>query len=94
MIACIVCKIVIVYLLMACARSVIADTLNRRVIGFIHGDTLTVLEPRFEQLRNLLVDIAAPESEQPFGTCSQRHLRALTFGQSVTDRRLRRAGLL
>ena len=39
----------IAYLLIACAGLVIADMLTGRVVGIAGGDTLTVLDARFEQ---------------------------------------------
>jgi hypothetical protein len=51
----------IAYLLIACAGLVIANMLTGRVVGIAGGDTLTVLDARFEQHKIWLVVIGAPE---------------------------------
>jgi len=61
-----------------------ADTLTGRVVAITDGDTLTVLDAKFQQHKIRLIGIDAPESEQPFGTRSQQHLSALVFGRQVT----------
>ena len=61
-----------------------ADTLSGRVVGVTDGDTLTVLDTRFQQHKIRLVGIDAPESEQPFGARAKQHLGSLVFGSAVT----------
>jgi|GEM_PF-3848840 len=40
------CKIIIACALIACAGSVVADTLSGRVVAIADGDTLTLLDTR------------------------------------------------
>ena len=55
----------IAYLLIACAGLVIADMLTGRVVGIAGGDTLTVLDARFEQhKRSGWSSLARPRGSQ------------------------------
>jgi endonuclease YncB( thermonuclease family) len=65
-------------------RAAAADTLSGHVVGVTDGDTLTLLDTRFQQHKIRLVGIDAPESEQPFGARAKQHLGSLVFGRAVT----------
>ena len=62
------------------------ETLVGRVVGVADGDTLTLADAQRRQRRIRLVGMDAPESGQPFGGASKRHLSALVFGRSVEAR--------
>jgi micrococcal nuclease len=70
-----------------------ADSLSGRVVGITDGDTLTVLVDR-QQLKVRLVEIDAPEKEQPFGNRSKQPLAELCFNKTVVlvDKGLDRYG--
>lgn len=78
------CAAVVLLLCLALTPLAIADTISGRVIGITDGDTLTVLDSRFQQHKIRLTGIDAPESDQPFGTVSRQHLATLVFGKQVT----------
>lgn len=56
------CKDVAVDLLTACARSLLTPFWLLALLSSPPGDTLTALEPEFEQHMNLLIGIGAPGS--------------------------------
>jgi endonuclease YncB( thermonuclease family) len=71
-----------------------ADTSIGRV-KIADGDTLTVLEAKFQQHKIRLGGIDAPKREQPFSAHSQQHLDAAVVGPRVTiesDGRIATAG--
>lgn len=54
-----------------------------KVVGISDGDTLTVLRSGREQVKIRLYGIDAPESDQPHGQASRKHLSSLVFGKNV-----------
>jgi micrococcal nuclease len=60
------------------------------VIAIADGDTLTVLDSDFKQVKVRLAEIDAPESKQPFGTRARQSLGELCHEKRaevrVTDR--------
>ncbi len=56
------------------------------VVGVHDGDTLILLTPGNVQLKIRLVEIDAPEIQQPFGQQSKQALSALVFGKDVEIR--------
>lgn len=47
------------------------------VVAIADGDTLTVLNEDFQQVKIRLAEIDAPEKKQPFGSCSRQSLGEL-----------------
>lgn len=54
-----------------------------RVVGITDGDTLTLLTPDNRQVKVRLVDIDAPEHDQPGGDKAKQALSNLAFGKEV-----------
>jgi endonuclease YncB( thermonuclease family) len=50
-------------------------------VAVAHGDTLTLLTERWEQVRVRLSNIDAPERRQPYGTRARQMLADLAFGK-------------
>lgn len=65
------------------AGQILADTIEGRVVGVSDGDTITVLDSAKTQHKIRLAGIDAPESRQPFGQASKKHLSDLVFGKDV-----------
>jgi endonuclease YncB( thermonuclease family) len=63
---------------------ILAETIDGRVVGVSDGDTITVLDNSKKQHKIRLSGIDAPESKQPFGQASKRHLSNLIFNRNVT----------
>ena len=61
-----------------------AYTIEGRVVGISDGDTITVLDAQHQQHKIRLAGIDAPESKQPFGRASKKHLSDLVFDRDVT----------
>jgi endonuclease YncB( thermonuclease family) len=53
------------------------------VVGVADGDTITVLRDGHEQVKIRFYGIDAPESGQPYGKASKKHLSSLVYGKSV-----------
>jgi endonuclease YncB( thermonuclease family) len=53
------------------------------VVGVSDGDTVTALTHDKEQVKVRLSGIDAPESRQPYGQRSKRHLSDLVYGKEV-----------
>lgn len=66
------------------AGQILADTIEGRVVGVSDGDTITVLVGQRQQHKIRLAGIDAPESKQPFGQASKKHLSDLVFDRDVT----------
>lgn len=60
-----------------------AAVLEGRIIGITDGDTVTLLDASKTQYKIRLQGIDAPESKQPFGQASKRHLSKLLFNRQV-----------
>lgn len=60
-----------------------AETLHGRVVDVADGDTITLLLPDHRQERVRLAGIDAPESKQPYGEASKRHLFSLVYNRQV-----------
>lgn len=58
-------------------------TIEGRIVGITDGDTVTLLDAQHHQHKIRLDGIDAPESGQPFGGASKRHLSGLVFNQVV-----------
>ena len=61
-----------------------AATLEGRVVRVADGDTITVLDSDTQQHKIRLAGIDAPESKQPYGQASRKHLAELVAGKNVT----------
>lgn len=70
--------------LLAQPGQILAETIVGRVVGVSDGDTITVLDAQHQQHKIRLAGIDAPESKQPFGQASKKHLSELVFGRDVT----------
>jgi endonuclease YncB( thermonuclease family) len=76
-------------LLLALAPFALAVELTGKVVKVIDGDTIHVL--RNEQLYKIrLGGIDAPESNQPYGNASKKHLAGMVAGKSVKIEILKR----
>lgn len=75
---------VVAILLAAASAASAGDVLHGRVVAITDGDTLTVLDKTKTQHKIRLAGIDAPESKQPFGQASKKHLSGLVFDRDVT----------
>lgn len=62
----------------------LAATLSGKVVRVADGDTITILTPDKKQVKIRLVEIDAPEKEQPYGQASKKMLSDMVFGKDVT----------
>lgn len=69
---------------LAIAHPAFASEIKGRVVGVSDGDTLTLLTAQKESIRIRLVEIDAPEKDQPFGQESKKSLSDLVFGKDVS----------
>jgi endonuclease YncB( thermonuclease family) len=60
-----------------------ADLLEGLVVRVSDGDTIVVLDANKQQYKIRLAGIDAPESQQPFGEASRKHLAQLVAGKVV-----------
>jgi len=60
-----------------------AATLLGKVVHVADGDTITVLDESKTQYRIRLAGIDAPESKQPYGQASRKHLAELVANKNV-----------
>jgi len=61
-----------------------ADLFEARVVRVSDGDTIVVLDSSKQQHKIRLSGIDAPESQQPFGNASRKHLAQLVAGKTVS----------
>ena len=73
----------LVFLLLALACTVHAETITGRVVGVADGDTVTVLDDEKKQHKIRLGGIDAPESSQAFGQSSKKSLSDMVFNRHV-----------
>jgi endonuclease YncB( thermonuclease family) len=66
------------------AHSALAYDVQGKVVAIADGDTITVLDAQDQQHKIRLAGIDAPESKQPFGQASKKHLSGLLFDRDVT----------
>ncbi len=71
-------------LLLLATTPALAATLSGKVVSVADGDTITILTPEKEQVKIRLVEIDAPEKDQPYGQNSKKALSDLVFGKDVT----------
>lgn len=76
-----VSAIIAVFMLCLLAQ---ADTLTGKVVSIADGDTITILDSANKQHKIRLQGIDAPESNQPFGAVSGKHLGALVHERQAT----------
>lgn len=74
---------ILILLLAFCNGSVLADTLQGKVVAISDGDTVTVLDSSNTQRKIRLMGIDAPEKKQAFGNRSKESLSNLLFGKHV-----------
>ena len=60
-----------------------ADTLHGWVVSITDGDTLTLLQDDYRQIKVRLDSIDAPEKSQPFGNVAKKTLSDLVFNQRI-----------
>ncbi len=65
------------------AGPALAETLEGQVVEISDGATLTVQDSAKARLKIRLAGIDAPETAQPFGRESRKHLSDLTLGRTV-----------
>jgi endonuclease YncB( thermonuclease family) len=65
------------------SASVRAEMLEGRVVRVTDGDTIIVLDANKRQHKVRLAGIDAPESKQPYGQASRKHLAELVAGKEV-----------
>lgn len=74
---------VILALLVLATTPTLAATLSGKVVYVADGDTITILSPNKKKVKIRLVEIDAPEKEQPYGQESKKALRDLVFRKVV-----------
>ena len=75
--------LMLLWVLLALACTVNAETITGRVVGVADGDTITVLDADKVQHKIRLAGIDAPEKKQAFGNRSKESLSALAFDKTV-----------
>lgn len=75
-------SIILCFLVLATTPT-LAATLSGKVVAVEDGDTLTVLTPDKQQVKVRLVEIDAPEKDQPYGQKSKQSLSDMVFGKEV-----------
>jgi len=81
---------ILLVLALAMPLAALADDFDGRVVGVSSGDTITVLDSAQGRHEIRLVGVGAPESDQPFGQQSRKHLSDLVFGKNVRVEWLKR----
>lgn len=71
-------------LLLLATTPTLAATLSGKVVSVADGDTITILTPDKEQFKIRLVEIDAPEKDQPYGQKSKQSLSDMVFGKDVS----------
>ncbi|MDE1152822.1 MAG: thermonuclease family protein [Micavibrio sp.] len=71
-------------LVLLATTPVLAATLSGKVVSVADGDTITILTSDKVQVKIRLVEIDAPEKDQPYGQNSKKALSDLVFGKDVT----------
>lgn len=71
-------------LLLLATTPTLAATLSGKVVSVADGDTITILTPDKEQVKIRLVEIDAPEKDQPYGQKSKQSLSDMVFGKDVS----------
>lgn len=74
----------IIALTLLATTPTLAATLTGKVVSVADGDTITILTPDKEQVKIRLVEIDAPEKDQPYGQKSKQSLSDLVFGKDVS----------
>lgn len=74
----------IISLMLLATTPTLAATLLGKVVSVADGDTITVLTPDKEQVKIRLVEIDAPEKDQPYGQDSKKSLSDMVFGKDVS----------
>jgi len=75
---------IIFSLILLATTPTLAATLSGKVVSVADGDTITILTPDKEQVKIRLVEIDAPEKDQPYGQNSKKSLSDMVFGKAVT----------
>lgn len=75
---------IIFSLILLATTPTLAATLSGKVVSVADGDTITILTPDKEQVKIRLVEIDAPEKDQPYGQKSKQSLSDLVFGKDVS----------
>lgn len=74
----------IVIALLYLSPSIQAANLHGKVVGISDGDTITILTPDKQSIKVRLVEIDAPEKDQPWGQKSKQALSDLIYSRNVT----------
>jgi micrococcal nuclease len=74
---------IIFALLLLATTPTLAATLSGKVVRVADGDTITILTPNKEEVKIRLVEIDAPEKDQPYGQKSKQSLSDLVFEKDV-----------
>lgn len=75
---------IILVLSLLATTTTLAATLSGKVVSVADGDTITILTPDKQQVKIRLVEIDAPEKDQPYGQTSKKALSDLVFGKDVS----------
>ena len=76
--------LIVFHLLFAAASSVLAETLQGRVVKVADGDTVTIVDRKGFKYRIRVAGIDAPEESQAYGEESTKNLGWLTYSKGVT----------
>lgn len=74
----------IVIALLYLSPSIQAANLHGKVVGISDGDTITILTTDKQSIKVRLVEIDAPEKDQPWGQKSKQALSDLIYSRNVT----------
>lgn len=74
---------IILALLVLATTPTFAATLSGKVVRVADGDTIAILTPDKEEVKIRLVEIDAPEKDQPYGQKSKQSLSDLVFEKNV-----------
>lgn len=75
---------IVISLLLLATTPALAATLSGKVVSVVDGDTITILTSDKEQVKIRLVEIDAPEKDQPYGQKSKQSLSDMVFGKDVS----------
>ncbi len=73
----------VISLILIASTPTLAATLSGKVVRVADGDTIAILTPEKEEVKIRLVEIDAPEKDQPYGQKSKQALSDLVFGRDV-----------
>ncbi len=79
-----IARVIVICFLVSVSIAASADTLTGKVVKITDGDTIYVLDAKYQQHKIRLAGIDAPERKQAYGLASHKHLASIVADQQVT----------